>query len=59
MQLADGDLSQDDFKFLLKGKKALLEIHVNTQIGLAKVAVDKFNAALVDLIIDTAFDTFL
>ncbi len=57
-QLANGQLSQDDFKFLVEGKADLLEVHLLTQKGLAKVAVDKFKKGLIDLLINTAFQTF-
>ena len=58
-QLANGELSADDFKFLVEGKKDLLEVHLHTQIGLTKVALDKFRSALIDLVVQTAFTTFL
>lgn len=58
-QLANGELSGDDFKFLVQGKKDLLEVHLHTQIGLTKVALDKFRSALIQLIVETAFTTFL
>jgi len=58
-QLANGELSADDFKFLVEGKKDLLEVHLHAQIGLTKVALDKFRSALVQLVVQTAFTTFL
>jgi hypothetical protein len=58
-QLANDELSGDDFKFLVQGKNDLLEVHLHTQIGLTKVALDKFRSALVQLIVETAFTTFL
>lgn len=57
-QLADHKISQDELEFLIKGKADLLKVHSLTQIGLAKVAVDKFKKDLIDLLIRTAFDTF-
>ena len=58
-QLTDGDLSADDFEFLLGGKKDLLEIHLLVEVGAAKVATDKFRQGLFKLIVDTAAGTFL
>jgi len=51
-------MSPADFEFLVKGKTDLLEVHVHSQIGLGKVALDKFRMRMMDLVISTAFDMF-
>ena len=58
-QLADGDLSKDEFEFLVRGKADLAEMHALTQAGIAAIRVQKFRDAVIDLAIDTAFKVFL
>ena len=58
-QLADGDLSKDEFEFLLRGKEDLAEMHALTQAGIAAAQIQKFRDALIDLVIDTAFKVFV
>lgn len=57
--LAKGDLTRDDFEWLLFGKKDLAELVSLKQKGLAKVALDRFVNGLIDTIVSTAFKTFL
>lgn len=57
--LAQGDLSQDDFEWLVAGKKDLAEMEALKQTGLALVRLERFQNALISLVIDTAFDIFL
>ena len=57
--LAQGDLTKDDFEFLVSGKKDLAELEALKLAGLAQVRLERFQNALISLVIDTAFDTFL
>ncbi len=57
--LARGELSRDDFEWLIVGKKDLAELVALKQKGLAKVALDRFINGLIDTIVSTAFKTFL
>ena len=57
--LASGELTQEDFEWLILGKKDLAELHALKEAGLALVRIDRFRNAFIDLIIDTAFDMFL
>ena len=57
--LKQGELSQDDFEWLVMGRKDVAELHALKQSGLALVRLDRFKNALLDLVIDTAFDVFL
>jgi hypothetical protein len=57
--LATGDLTADDFEWLIVGKKDLAELVALKQKGLAKVALDRFVNGLIDTIVSTAFKTFL
>lgn len=57
--LAKGELTQDDFEWLMVGKKDLAELVALKQSGLAKVALDRFVNGLIDTIVSTAFKTFL
>jgi hypothetical protein len=57
--LASGDLTRDDFEWLLAGKKDLAELVALKQKGLAKVALDRFVNGLIDTVVSTAFKVFL
>jgi hypothetical protein len=57
--LAQGDLSKDDFEFLVAGKKDLVEMEALKQAGLTLVRLERFQNALISLVIDTAFETFV
>ena len=57
--LANGDLKKDEFEWLLESKKDLVELFALKKIGLAKVALDRFVNGVINLIISTAFKTFL
>ena len=57
--LAKGELSQDDFEWLVLSRKDVAELHALKQAGLALVRTDRFKNALIDLVIDTAFDVFV
>ena len=53
-QLADGELSKEDFAFLVKGKKDLAKMKALTQAGLAAIRIDRIRLAMIDLIITAA-----
>lgn len=57
--LAKGELTRDDFEWLVVGKKDLAELVALKQKGLGKVALDRFVNGLIDTIVATAFKTFL
>lgn len=57
--LAKGELSQDDFEWLVMGRKDVAELYALKRAGLALVRLDRFKNALLNLVIDTAFDVFL
>ena len=57
--LAKGDLTKDDFEWLLASKKDLVELLALKQKGLSKVALDRFTNGLIDTIVSTAFKVFL
>jgi hypothetical protein len=58
-QLANAELSKDDFGFLVKGLKDLTEMEALKQAGLALVQIDRFKNAVMDTIVGTAFKVFL
>ncbi len=57
--LASGELSQEDFEFLVLSKKDVAEMHALKQAGLALVRIDRFKSGLLNLVIETAFDVFI
>lgn len=58
-QLNQKKLSKEDFEWLVKSKKDVLEMHALKEAGLAKVEIDKFKNAFLDLVVKKAFATFL
>ena len=57
--LEGGQLTPEEFEFLVKGKKDLAELAALKQAGLAKARMDKFRNSLVELVIGTAVEKFL
>lgn len=53
-ELTAGELSLDEFRFLVKGKKDLAEMNALTQAGLAKIRIDRIRTASIDLIVTAA-----
>lgn len=57
--LEGGQLTAEEFEFLVKGKKDLADLAALKQAGLAKARLDKFRNSLVELVIGTAVEKFL
>lgn len=57
--LAKGDLTKEEFEFLVKSKKDLFNLHALTQAGVVLITIQKFRDAVIDLVINTAIDVFL
>lgn len=53
--LAQGDLTQDDIEWLVTSKKNLAEMEALKQAGLTLVRLERFQNALISLVIDTTF----
>ncbi|MGD8379467.1 MAG: hypothetical protein PVI37_00410 [Gammaproteobacteria bacterium] len=51
-ELASGQLSREDFKFLLDGLKELATLHALKEAGLAEVKLAQFRSDLVKTIFD-------
>jgi hypothetical protein len=58
-QLANKEMSPDEFQMLIKGNQSLLKMDIITAKGLAKIEADKFQAALASLLVDNARKFFL
>ena len=54
-QLANGELSREEYRWLLKSKKDLAAMEALKQQGLAKAKVDQYRVALLESIIGSAF----
>jgi len=50
---AEGHLTQEDLKFLVRGKKDLAKMEALKQKGLAKAKLDKFKNALVGTVVNS------
>jgi len=57
--LATGALSKADFEFLLKGKKDLAQMEALKQLGLSKIRITKITNSIIDVVVGSAFKTFL
>ena len=57
--LAKGELTKEDFKWLLESQKDLLVMNGLKQAGLAKIQIDKLKNAIVNMIVDTVIDKVL
>ena len=51
-QLSKGEITLDDFEFLLKGQKDLAKMNALKQKGLGIVQINKFKSALIDIVRD-------
>lgn len=49
-----GQIDEDEFKLLLLGSKNLLEIRVQTYIGIAKTRIDRLRNAVFDIVVKAA-----
>lgn len=52
--LARGELTRQDFEWLVQGKKDLAEMKLLKQRGLAQIKINKFTNSLIALVIDKA-----
>ena len=53
--LANGDLTTEDFEWLVYSQKDLVELAALKQAGLAEIRIDQFKGSVINLIIDTTF----
>lgn len=59
LALADGNLTKEDFEFLVKGKKDLAEMEALKQIGLGKIRLNSIRDQVIDTVIGSVFKVFL
>lgn len=52
-KLASGRLTIDDVRFLMQGKKELMQMKALQQAGLAQIRLDTFRNSLIDMVIGT------
>lgn len=52
-QVASGDLSLEDLKFLVEGRKELTQMKALQRVGIDQIQLEKFQKGVVDLIIGT------
>jgi hypothetical protein len=53
IRLAKGELTPDDFEWLVKGEKDLAEMVLLREAGLTLIRVDEFKTALLDVVVKT------
>lgn len=54
IQLAAGELTKEDFEFLVLGQKELIEMNFLKQKGMALIDLDKLKISLINQVIKTA-----
>ena len=57
--LAERKITEQDFSDLVQSKRALAEIHALGLLGISLTKLERFRSGLINLVIDTAFDTLL
>ena len=55
VQLASGEMTRDDFEFLVMGRKELMEMNILKQKGMTLIDLDKLKTKQINQIIKTAF----
>jgi hypothetical protein len=58
-QLALNELSKDEFEELVRGQAEVAEMAALTQAGITAARIQRFRDALINLVIDAAFKTFI
>jgi hypothetical protein len=58
-ELARGEISQADFKWLLEGKKDLAALEALKQAGLLQARLQKFVNGVIEVVVNTAVKVFL
>jgi len=53
--LIDGQLTTEDFEWLVNSQKDLVEMAALKEAGLAAIRIDQFKASLLNLVVDTIF----
>jgi len=52
--LIAGDLTREEFEWLVAGKKDLMDLYYLKEAGLARVRIDRFRNGLLKIIVDKA-----
>lgn len=53
--LASGDLTTEDFEWLVNSQENLVEMHALKETGLAAIRIDQFKNSVLNLVVDTVF----
>jgi F0F1-type ATP synthase membrane subunit b/b' len=53
VELATGEISKEDFEFLVMGQKELIEMNILKQKGMALIDLDKLKISLINQLIKT------
>lgn len=52
-QVAAGEMSLEDLRFLIEGRKELTQMKTLQQLGIAKIQLEKFQKGVLDLILNS------
>ncbi len=58
-ELAENKLSKDEFEDLVRGEADVAKMAALTQAGITAARIQRFRNALINLVIDAAFKTFI
>ena len=53
--LVEGQLTTEDFEWLVNSQKDLIQMAALKQAGLAAIRIDQFKASLLNMVVDTIF----
>lgn len=53
--LIEGQLTTEDFEWLVNSQKDLIQMAALKQAGLAAIRIDQFKASLLNMVVDTVF----
>jgi nicotinamide riboside kinase len=54
LQLASGEMTKEDFEFLIMGQKELIQMNILKQKGMALIDLDQLKTKLINQIVKTA-----
>ena len=57
--LAKGDITTDEFEYLVNSQQSLAQMKALTQAGLAQIRADQFKQGLLNLVVDVVFNKVL
>ena len=54
--LAQGNITREEFEYLVEGQQDLAKMHALKAVGLSHIGLERFRRGLISLIVSSAFD---